>query len=84
MADKSLEEEQRYRELQRRTDRIGSLIVASDYPAIDVVIEIRKARDFADEHFPGRMYLFDGIYGNRFRRLWEQFRSGSGEELPDW
>ena len=84
MRDKCLQEEERCRELQRRADRISSLIVASDYPAIDVVIEIRKARDFADEHFPGRMYLFEGIYGQRFRRLWEQFRSGSGEELPDW
>ncbi len=84
MANKRVEEEQHHGELQRRADRISSLIVASDYPAIDVVIEIRKLRDFAEEHFPGRMYLFEGIYGKRFRRLWEQFRSSSGEELPDW
>jgi hypothetical protein len=77
-------EEERYRKLQRRADRICSLIVASDYPAIDVVIQIRKLRSFAEEHFPDRMRLFERIYESRFRRLWEQFRADSGEELPEW
>ncbi len=73
-----------YRELQRRADRIGSLIVATDYPAIDVVIEIGKLREFAREHFPDRMGLFGMVYEARFRRLWEQFRADEGEALPDW
>jgi len=78
------ESEDLYRELQRRADRLCSLIVSSDYPAIDVVIEIRQLREFVEEHFPDRMKLFERIYESRFKRLWEQFRSNSGEVLPEW
>ena len=84
MPDAREHEEELHRELQRRADHISSLIVASDYPAIDVVIEIRKLRDFAEEHFPGRTGLFHRIYESRFKRLWEQFRAQSGESLPEW
>ncbi|MCK4283197.1 MAG: hypothetical protein KAX44_02685 [Candidatus Brocadiae bacterium] len=84
MSDNATDEERRYRELQRRADRVSSLIVASDFPAIDVVIEIRKLREFAEENFPGRVALFERIYESRFKRLWEQFRSDSGEALPEW
>lgn len=84
MSEPDAGEEETYRELQRRADRIGSLIVASDYPAIDVVIEIRKLREFAERRFPGRTALFERIYESRFKRLWEQFRAGSGDSLPEW
>lgn len=78
------EHEDLYRELRSRADHLCSLIVGSDYPAIDVVIEIRKLRDFVEEHFPDRMDLFERIYESRFKRLWEQFRSDSEEALPEW
>jgi hypothetical protein len=81
MARGAEEEEARYRDLQRRADGIGSLIVASDYPAIDVAIEVRKLREFAEEHFPDCEDLFRRIYESRFRRLWEQFRPAD-EDLP--
>ena len=77
-------DEEAYRKLQRRADRICSLIVASDYAAIDVAIEIRNLREFCQQEFPDRMELFGQVYESRFRRLWEQFRGDSGEELPDW
>jgi hypothetical protein len=77
-------EEERYRELQRRADRISSLIVGGDYPAIDVVIEIGKLRGFCEEHFPDRMDLFEQVYEGRFKRLWEQFRYDPDEKLPEW
>ena len=67
-------QEQRYRQMQRRADRICSLIVASDYPAIDLLIEARRLKGFAVEHFAGRQRLFERVYGARFRRLWGQFR----------
>jgi hypothetical protein len=70
--------------MQRRADRICSLIVASDYPAVDIAIEARALKEFAGRHFPGRMELFRLIYESRFRRLWEQFRVGSGQPLPQW
>jgi hypothetical protein len=78
------EEEKRYHELQRQANHICSLIVGSDYAAIDVVIEIRKLREFVGQHFSGRMRLFERIYESRFKRLWEQFRADSGESLPEW
>ena len=77
-------EERRYRALQRGADRVCSLIVASDYPAIDLVIEIGKLREFVERHFPGREALFEMIYGSRFRRLWRQFRPGETCDLSGW
>ena len=77
-------QEEPHRELQRRADRICSLIVASDYPAVDVTIEIRKLRAFAEEQFPDRVALFERIYESRFRRLWEQFRPAPEGGLPEW
>lgn len=78
------DQEGAYRRLQRRADRISSLIVASDYPAIDVVIEIRNLREFVESRFPDRVRLFEMVYESRFRRLWEQFRGSREEPLPDW
>jgi len=84
MLSNDARDEQTYRELQRQADSICSLIVASDYPAIDVVIKIRQLREFARAHFPDRMRVFEMVYESRFRRLWEQFRDESGEPLPEW
>ena len=77
-------EEEHYGELQRRADRISSLIIGGDYPAIDIVIEIRKLREFCEENFPDRMDLFEQVYEGRFKRLWDQFRYDSDEKLPEW
>ncbi len=82
--EEDIEEEQTYRQLQREADRIASLIIASDFPAIDVLIEIRKLKEFADANFPGRTRLFELIYESRFRRLWEQFRQKDDGPLPEW
>ncbi|MFW6189945.1 MAG: hypothetical protein ACOC7T_05880 [Planctomycetota bacterium] len=76
-------EAEAYDELRRRADRICSLIVASDYPAIDVVIQIRRLREFVSREFPARVDLFEKVYESRFRRLWQQFRSDE-EDLPEW
>ncbi|MEN8007809.1 MAG: hypothetical protein ABFS42_12390 [Candidatus Krumholzibacteriota bacterium] len=62
-------------DLQRRADRICSLIVASDYPDIDIDIEIHNLRQWCEKHIPARRDLFEIIYVNRFRRLRDQFRS---------
>ena len=69
-------------QLQRAADRICSLIVASDYPAVDIAIEVRRLREFVEVHLPGREGLFDLVYGGRFRRLWQQFRAGP--QPLDW
>jgi hypothetical protein len=62
------------RVLQRRADRIAFLIVASDYPDIDIEIEIRNLRRWCAEHLPDRLELFEMVYASRFSRLWQQFR----------
>lgn len=72
------------RELQRRADEITSLVIASDLPAIDVVIRICRLKEFVEAHMPGRTALFERIYGSRFRRLWDQFRAKSEGALPEW
>jgi hypothetical protein len=61
--------------LKHRADRICSLIVASDYPDIDIDIEIRNLRSWCADVLPERRELFEIIYESRFRRLREQFRS---------
>ena len=73
-----LEKEQSARkhimELQRGADRICNLILYSDYPEVDILIERGKLRYRCERMFPDRMELFDMIYESRFDRLWEQFR----------
>ncbi|MHC4942123.1 MAG: hypothetical protein ACYTG7_03805 [Planctomycetota bacterium] len=61
--------------LKRSADRIAFLIVASDYPEIDLTIEEEKLRDLCARLFPDRLDLFEMIYSARFQRLKEQFRS---------
>jgi hypothetical protein len=67
-------QEQEYRELQRRADRLCSLILISDYPEVDIVIERSLLRSEVAERFPEIEDLYDRIYESRFDRLWEQFR----------
>ncbi len=62
------------REFQRMADRVCMLIVASDYPQIDIEIEKAKVRNRCEELYPDRMDLYEMIYESRFDRLWYQFR----------
>ncbi len=61
-------------ELQRRADRITSLILFSDLPWVDIAIEIQNLREWCEEHDSEKVDLFDYIYLSRFQRLWEQWR----------
>ena len=65
--------------LQREADRISVLILSTDLPRVDIVIQVGKLRELCEELFPGRDDLFDMIYVSRFERLWEQF----GDDHPD-
>jgi len=67
-------EDRKVREIKTMADRIYSLIVASDYPLIDIEIEKQKLREKISELFPDKIDLYDLIYEPRFRRLTEQFR----------
>ena len=66
--------EQAYRSFQRRVDRLCFLITAADFPEEDVNMERQFLRAKAACLFPDKLALYDMIYENRFRRIWEQFR----------
>ena len=57
-----------------KAEGIASLIVASDYPDVDIRIEIAKLRRWCEENLPDRLDLFELVYESRFQRLKEQFR----------
>ncbi|MBI3736489.1 hypothetical protein HY256_08250 [Candidatus Sumerlaeota bacterium] len=61
-------------ELQLGADRISNMILHSDVDWIDIEIQINELREFCRERAPEKVPLFDGIYGRRFLRLWEQWR----------
>jgi hypothetical protein len=65
--------------LRRAADRISSLILYSDYPWVDIAIEIEKLREMVAEEFPDKMELFEHLYVSRFERLWEQWREPATE-----
>lgn len=67
-------EEKKIREIKNFADRIAFLIVSTDYPEIDIMIEKERLRERIGELFPDRAYLYDLIYEPRFQRLFEQFR----------
>ncbi len=60
--------------LRRAADRVCVLILSTDLPEIDILIERNRLRELCEELFPGREELFGMIYESRFERLWEQFR----------
>jgi len=75
------EDRERAERIKREADRISSLILYSDLPKVDVEIAIRNFRREVLELFPDKEELFNGLYLNRFRRLWKQFRSPDEELL---
>lgn len=70
----SSELDRRAERIRRQAERIASLIVASDYPVVDIAIERSNLRDEAEQLFPDRIELYDFIYESRFDRLIEQWR----------
>ncbi len=79
-ADRFLENK-RIAEIQRSADRIAFLIVSTDYPEIDILIEKQKLREKISFLFPDKAHLYNLIYEPRFRRLYEQFRKGSAYQI---
>ena len=76
-----IERETRWiRAFQREADEISRLILNTDLPWIDIEIRINRVRQEAQRLFPRKMDLFEKIYMARYRRLWSQFRTGTGDE----
>lgn len=74
-ADQIERETRNLKAFQRKADNISCLILNTDLPWIDIQIEIEKLRWEAERLFPQKMELFEMIYVNRFKRLWQQWRS---------
>jgi hypothetical protein len=60
--------------LQRRADKVASMILTSTYSDLDCALAERELRMDCLRLCPDRMQLYDWIYTARFRRLREQFR----------
>lgn len=65
------------RELQRKADRVASMILTSSYSDFECAIAERELRMECLRLCPERMELYDWVYTARFQRLREQFRSDS-------
>jgi len=61
--------------LQRRADRVASMIVTSSYTDLECALAERELRMECLSLLPDRMDLYDLVYAARFRRLREQFRT---------
>ena len=61
--------------LQRKADRVTSMIVTSGFTDLECALAERELRMECLRLCPDRMELYDLIYTARFRRLREQFRS---------
>jgi hypothetical protein len=64
-------------ELQRKADRVASMILTSSYSDFECALAERELRMECLRLCPERMQLFDWVYTARFRRLREQFRADS-------
>lgn len=74
-----VEEDAKVQKLTQEAERIVTLILHSDYARVDIEIEKSKLRELCKELFPGKEYLYEMIYSQRFDRLWEQFREEDQE-----
>jgi len=73
-ADQIARETRYLRAFQRKADVISRLIVNTDLPWVDILIEIEKLRREAERLFPQKTDLFDLVYVSRFERLRKQWR----------
>ena len=80
-ADQMARETRYIRAFQRKADGISRLIVNTDLPWVDILIEIEKLRREAERLFPQKMDLFDLIYVNRFERMRKQWRLPAGPRI---
>jgi hypothetical protein len=69
-------------ELQRRANRVASMIVTSGCSRLECALAERELRMECLRLLPHRMELFDLVYASRFRRLREQFRDAAPRNSP--
>ena len=62
----------RVERIGRRADAITARLLYSDEAPIDLEIAMNELREYVRKIYPDKIWLFDAIYGARWRRLREQ------------
>lgn len=73
--ERLLEEEAKIREISRMAQEVSFLIVATDFPRVDIDIKRAELKARCRVLFPDKMHVYEMVYGSRFDRLWQQFRT---------
>ncbi len=76
----SEEERKKAREIQQDAEDICRLILDEGTPAVDIEIAKDNLREKVLRLFPDKIQTYEMIYEARFKRLWDQFRSGEGSD----
>lgn len=79
----SEDERKKAKSIQADAQRICRMILNENCPAVDIDIEKEKLREKVRQFFPDKMQTYRMIYESRFKRLWDQFRSGPGLDSED-
>ena len=72
----SEDERKKAREIQEDAQLICQLILDEHSEDVDIEIAKDNLRQKVEKFFPDKMDVYRMIYEARFKRLWEQFRSG--------
>jgi hypothetical protein len=75
----NLEDRRKAKELKTLADRVCQMILDRRCADVDIDIAINRVREKCRELFSDKLYLFEMIYGSRFRRLREQFRKENSQ-----
>ena len=73
-------EREKAREIQQNAQDICRMILDEQCPEVDIEIAKEKLEEKVAKFFPDKMEVYRMIYEARFKRLWDQFRSG---QMPD-
>ena len=72
----SEEERSKAREIQEDAEVICGMILNDQCPDVDIEIARKELEEKVLEYFPDKMETYRMIYDSRFKRLWDQFRTG--------
>ena len=72
----SEEERKKAREIQQDAQAVCRMILNENSSPVDIEIAKNLLRGKVEKYFPDKMETYRMIYEARFKRLWDQFRSG--------
>lgn len=70
------QEREQAKEIQQDAQIICQMILNEECPAVDIEIAKTRLEEKVKKLFPDKMETYRLIYESRFKRLWDQFRSG--------